>query len=255
MLIRISLILAILAGLGVCGLNFTKLKERMETTQNERNKERSDKEIAQKDLSKTRSDLKMTSDKLKQTQTLLASTTDERDSALKKLDDKTKVAEKLAQEKETALKQLDDANGKLEAFRLTGLDAKQIVEMKNSFSGLQANLEEDKILIGSLQKKNKKLQADLDQYIDPDRPIAMPATMRGEVLVVDPKWNFVVLSVGEDKGVVEQGELLVNRNGKLVAKVKVRSVQKDRSVANIMPGWELGEVHEHDQVIPAHPAS
>ena len=41
----------------------------------------------------------------------------------------------------------------------------------------------------------------------------------------------------------------------LVAKVIVSSVQKDRCVANIMPGWQLGEVIEGDQVIPAHPES
>jgi hypothetical protein len=37
--------------------------------------------------------------------------------------------------------------------------------------------------------------------------------------------------------------------------VKVRSVQKDRSIANVVPGWGLGEIIEGDQVIPAHPAS
>ena len=62
-------------------------------------------------------------------------------------------------------------------------------------------------------------------------------------------------AAGEDQGVLERGELLVNRNGKLVAKVVVRSVQKDRCIANVLPGWELGEVMEGDQVIPAHPAS
>jgi hypothetical protein len=40
-----------------------------------------------------------------------------------------------------------------------------------------------------------------------------------------------------------------------VAKVIVRSIQKDRAIANVMPGWKLGEVLEGDQVIPAHPAS
>jgi acyl-CoA thioesterase len=65
----------------------------------------------------------------------------------------------------------------------------------------------------------------------------------------------VIINVGQDQGVLEHGELLVNRNGKLVAKVRVRSVQKDRSIANVMPGWQLGEVMEGDQVIPAHPAS
>jgi hypothetical protein len=197
----------------------------------------------------------MTSDKLKQTQTILATTTDQRDSALKKLDEKTKAADKLAQEKETALKQLDDANGKLEAYRLTGLDPKQIVDIKNSFNGLQANLAEDKILIGSLQKKVQKLGNELAVYQTEGYQVPLPATLKGKVLVMDPKWNFVVLNVGEDQGVLEQGELLVNRNGRLVAKVKVRSVQKDRSVANIMPGWQLGEVLEGDLVIPAHPAS
>jgi hypothetical protein len=73
--------------------------------------------------------------------------------------------------------------------------------------------------------------------------------------VTDPKWHFVVINVGEDQGVVEHGELLVNRDGKLVAKVIVSSVQKDRCVANIVSGWQLGEVFEGDLVIPAHPKS
>jgi hypothetical protein len=30
-------------------------------------------------------------------------------------------------------------------------------------------------------------------------------------------------------------------------------VQKERSIANVMPGWQLGEIMEGDQVIPAHP--
>jgi cell shape-determining protein MreC len=72
---------------------------------------------------------------------------------------------------------------------------------------------------------------------------------------VDPKWNFVVLNVGEDQGVLEDGEMLVSRDGRLVAKVIVRSVQKDHSIANIVPNWRLGDVIEGDEVTPAHPAS
>jgi hypothetical protein len=49
--------------------------------------------------------------------------------------------------------------------------------------------------------------------------------------------------------------MLVSRDGKLVAKVIVRSVQKDRSIANIVPGWKLGEPVEGDEVSPAHPAT
>ena len=64
-----------------------------------------------------------------------------------------------------------------------------------------------------------------------------------------------MLNIGEEQGVLDDGELLVSRDGKLVAKVIVRSVQKDRSIANIMPGWQLGDVIEGDVVTPAHPAT
>ena len=130
-----------------------------------------------------------------------------------------------------------------------------IVRMRNSFKGLQDQLAEDKVVVKGLQRKVGKLETRLAVFENPDKPVLLPSDLRGKVLVMDPKWNFVVLSVGEDQGVKEQGELLVNRNGRLVAKVKVRSVEKNRCVANIVPGWQLGDVLEGDQVIPAYPAS
>ena len=48
-----------------------------------------------------------------------------------------------------------------------------------------------------------------------------------------------MLDVGDDQGVLQDGEMLVSRDGKLVAKVIVRTVEKDRSIANVMPGWKL----------------
>jgi len=76
----------------------------------------------------------------------------------------------------------------------------------------------------------------------------MPAGLRGKVLVADPKYNFVVLDIGSDQKVVTAGRFLVSRNGKLIAKLKVSSVQPNRSIANVMPGWNLSEVIEGDQV-------
>ena len=57
-----------------------------------------------------------------------------------------------------------------------------------------------------------------------------------------------VLDIGSNKGVEPRGVLVVSRNSKLVAKVRVASVQPDRSIANIIPGWKLDEVMEGDQV-------
>jgi len=43
--------------------------------------------------------------------------------------------------------------------------------------------------------------------------------------------------------------LLVSRNNKLVAKVRVARVEPERSVANIVAGWKLDQVLEGDRVI------
>jgi hypothetical protein len=84
-------------------------------------------------------------------------------------------------------------------------------------------------------------QGELAKYIGPDNVCQTARRLAGKIVVVDPKWDFVVLDIGEDQGVIQDGELLVSRDGKLVAKVIVRSVEKDRCIANIVPGWKLGE--------------
>jgi cell shape-determining protein MreC len=127
--------------------------------------------------------------------------------------------------------------------------------MGKQFNSLKESLatagDENKILMQNIKKISNRLA----KYEKPEEFVLLPAQLAGKIIVADPKWNFVVLNVGENQGVQERGELLVNRDGRLVAKVKVQSVQKDRCIANVMPGWELGEIIEGDQVIPAHPSS
>ena len=64
-----------------------------------------------------------------------------------------------------------------------------------------------------------------------------------------PKYDFVVLDIGGNQGVLERGVMLVNRGGKLVAKVRIASVTPERSIANILPEWRQSEVIEGDQVL------
>ena len=45
--------------------------------------------------------------------------------------------------------------------------------------------------------------------------------------------------------------MLVSRKGKLVAKVRIWMVQRERCVANVLPGWKLTDVVEGDQAVPA----
>jgi len=255
MLLRICLIVAILAGLAVGGLNFVMVKEKVTTLAKDRDSERGQKVDALAKLDTTQKELATTKTKLTQTETELASTKTERDTAVAEAAAQTKRADTVTVDRDKIKKERDTAQEELAAFNATGLKPEQIVAINKEYKGLEKALEGAKEENKLLGQKIVKLVNELAIYTKPEYVVPLPPSLRGKVLVTDPKWNFVVLDVGQDQGVLEHGELLVNRNGRLVAKVKVRSVQKDRSIANVLPGWQLGEVMEGDQVIPAHPES
>ena len=255
MLIRISLIVAIIAGLAVGGLNFVKVKEKITTLQSDLKREADAHQKFENQYNVTKNDLDKRTAELKQTKAELEAATAAKEKADADLAAQTTRADKLTEDLNKTRQERDNAQADLAAYKATGVTPQQVLGMNKEFKTLQDTLtvseSENKILM----QKLRKVETELARYVDPEKPVFLPASLKGKVLVADPKWNFVVLNVGENQGVLEYGELLVNRNGRLVAKVVVRSVQKDRSIANVLPGWELGEVMEGDLVIPAHPAS
>lgn len=255
MLIRISLILAILAGLAVGVLNFIYVKEKITTLQANLASEKAARASAESERDKTKKELAKTTAELKTTQQTLEATSAERDKAVETAAAQTKRADKIAEDLNKARTERDAAQAELAAYVATGLRPEQIIAINKQFKNLQETLAGSEAENKVLGQKITRLQNELDIYTHPEKPVYLPASLAGKILVFDPKWDFVVLNVGENQGVLENGQLLVNRNGKLVAKVIVRSVQKDRCIANIIPGWKLGDVVEGDQVIPAYPAS
>ena len=255
MLTRICLIVAILAGLAVGVLNFLQVKEKITKLEADLKTETEAHQKFEKQYTTTKKDLDKTTAELKQTKATLEATTTAKDKAEADLAVQTKRGDKLTEDLNKTRQEREDAQQQLAAFKVLGLSPQQIAGMDKAYKAIQDNLAvaetENKVLL----QRAKKLETELAVYRDPNFFVTLPASLKGKVLTADPKWNFVVLNVGEDQGVLERGELLVNRNGKLVAKIVVRSVQKDRCIANVLPGWELGEVMEGDLVIPAHPAS
>ena len=98
MLIRISLVIAILAGLAAGALNFLKVKEKIETLATERNDWHGKFDKTDAELTTTKADLDKTSKDLKQTQDTLAATSKERDTAVAEADTQIKKATELAGE-------------------------------------------------------------------------------------------------------------------------------------------------------------
>lgn len=255
MLTRIALIVAILAGLAVGGLNFTKIKEKIVTLQTHLAEQTQRADKAESERDKFHKDLDKTTAELKQTKTTLEATTTELNDTKKNLE---KTSTELATTKTTLEKTSEELKGsqqELSTFKATGYTPTQILafgkENKRLTEGLATSEGENRILNG----KVRDLRNELAHYKQPDVEPAEPAKLIGKVLVADPKWNFVVLNLGEAQGVLNHYTFLVNRNGALVAKVQVTSVQKDQCIANVMPGWQLGEIIEGDSVIPANPSS
>lgn len=254
MLIRISLIVAILAGLAVGTLNFVKVKKIIEETRAARDDYHHKLDDTTLKLNKTTATLKQTTAALDQTKKDLDATRKERDTAVASVESLKKQAATLQDNLTKSDKDLTEAKIELEQYHQAFKTPQEALSVAKDMRALQDRMDvvEDEKKV--LQRQLGRVQAQLNQYIDPNRPIPLPATLAGKVLVSDPKWDFVVINVGDDQGAVENGELLVNRDGKLVAKIKITSVQKDRSIANVLPGWKLGEVLEGDQVIPAYPS-
>jgi len=255
MLIRISLIVAIIAGLAVGTLNFLKVKTKIEQLQADLQEQTEGRQRAEADLAKTRKNLEATTAELKTTKETLATTTEERDAAVAEAERRTKEVERLTADLQRVTSDRDVAQEELQRYRVSGLTPEQVIVANKTIKDLQTALAgvqgENRVLNDTI----KTLKNELAVYKNPEYHVPLPAGLKGKILVSDPKWNFVVLDVGKKQGVLDHGELLVNRNGKLVAKVIVRTVQEERSIANVMEGWEIGEVLEGDQVIPAYPAS
>ena len=254
MLIRISLIVAILAGLAVGTLNFVKVKKIIEDTRAKRDEYKQNWDKTTVTLNKTKKDLDATTAQLAQTKKDLETTKKDLATSVAANDTLKKQIATLQDNLGKAETDLSAAHIELDLYHQAFKTPQEALSVAKDMRALQervAVIEDEKKV---LQRQLTRVQNELNVYKNPDHPVELPATLVGKVLVADPKWDFVVLSVGEEQGAQEHGEMLVNRDGRLVAKIKITSVQKDHCIANVLPGWKLGEVLEGDQVIPAYPS-
>jgi hypothetical protein len=251
MLIRISLIIAIVAGLAAAGLGFLKVREKLIATMTERDDEKAQKVKAQTELASTKKTLKKTEEDLATTKKTLATTRTQLANETKRAEELDKQKTDLTAQVATVKGERDAAQNKLLAWDLI---QKTPEEIKTIIADLKTTRQERDFLVATnkaLTRDNTRLNAKIDDLIGVDRDPILPAGLKGKVVAVDPKYDFVVLDIGEKQGVLERGVLLVNRHGTLVAKVRVASVGPDRSVANVLPEWKNSnlEIMEGDQVL------
>jgi hypothetical protein len=255
MLIRISLFVAIIAALAAGALSFTQVRGKINTLMQQRDGYHTERDQVQGQLDSTKKELTKTKADLNQSQQDLATAKKDRDTAVATAAAQTKRADDLSDKLTKAAADRDEAQANLNAYTQSGFTAKEVADLGRTLKNAQSTIDAINAEKVVMNHTIDRLRNQINELIGTNWVVTLPAGLRGRILVVDPKWDFVVLNIGDDQGVKDNGELLVSRDGRLVAKVIVRSIQKDRCIANIVPGWKLGQVIEGDEVSPAHPAS
>ena len=144
---------------------------------------------------------------------------------------------------------LIEAQRDIQAWEGLGVTRQFVITMKERLNEanneIQAINAEKEVMIRQLDQ----IKYELSRFVGPTQKVVMRDGIEGSILAVDPEWGFVVLNVGEQDGVRENGELMISRGGKLVGKVQISSVETDRSIANVMPGWLQTDIQVGDEVL------
>jgi cell shape-determining protein MreC len=111
---------------------------------------------------------------------------------------------------------------------------------------LQAQLDDARHQLDSAEKEkaflSEKLQSNQERATQPQEekkhkePPVRRTGVRGTVLAVNQAYNFVVLNLGARQGVEPNSEMLVLREGTLIGRVRISSVEPATAIGDIITG-------------------
>ena len=141
MLIRISLILAIIAALAAGTLNILLVRDKITTLISQRDDERGKKQQALSDLSKAKTELTKSQTALKQTTQDLADAKTEREKAVVTAALQIKRADELSDKLTKTTQERDDSLNQLGAYKATGITADQVGKLSRALKESQEAVE------------------------------------------------------------------------------------------------------------------
>lgn len=134
MLLRISLIVAILAGLGAGGLAYYEFSTQIPQLKDQRDKEKDDKVTEIAAHTKTKAELKKTKSDLAQTTQDLADTKADLTKAVARADAQSKRADDLSTKLTKTTADLEDTRNQLAAYKSSDLTPDQVVKLNKNFN-------------------------------------------------------------------------------------------------------------------------
>ena len=202
---RISLIVAIIAALAAGALNVVVIKDKISTLTTDRNTQRDGRISAEGERDKTKKELAKTKNDLTQTQTHLADS----QAAEKKAEDtataQTKRADEISDKLTKATQERDDAQNELASYKNSGLTSQQVAQLSKTIKDAQNEIEAINAEKAVWEHKANSLQTRLNKYEGTNDVVTLRPDLKGKIVIVDPKWDFVVLDIGENQGVLQDG--------------------------------------------------
>jgi len=142
---------------------------------------------------------------------------------------------------------------------LDGLPDK-IQQIEEDKKAKQSKLEELETLVGSAEKLIEKNRAEVDRLVkrDIERNSRIGRnSMESVVTAVNQDWGFLVIGAGSNSGFTPQTSLIVERDGRLLGRVRPSSIEPTQTIAEIdFDSLAAGvRVQPGDRVILAKPTS
>ncbi len=249
--LRLILFLVIIASAGVITVGEIKLKPLLEEMKDKEKKVTEDLGKEKDKSGKLTAELTDTKSKRDALQNDLDNSKKAEADAMKAAEDERKKAAAaaqataLAKQETEAVKKSKEEYFALEKDGLTPPVIRRInTDLPKATNELSTLKAEQRVLM----TQHVKAVGELQSFLNPKGAVALPS-LSGKVSAVDPKWDFVILDIGANHGLLKNGELTVSREGKLIARVKVARVETDYAIANVMPGFKKSEIKEGDAVL------
>jgi vacuolar-type H+-ATPase subunit E/Vma4 len=240
-MLRIALILALLTAAGalvvtqfVAKPKVVELDENLKTTTENLNQTTTAKNKAESEAKAAKAAAEATAKELATTKT-------ERDTAQEEATKQTARADKLNNDLTTVTKARNEAQQELAQWQALSIKPDQVRVLQADLKKTTEQRDELEVLKKGAEKMLARTEAELRKYKGDDTVVEMPG-LKGTVVSADSQWNFVVLDVGENGGAKPGGIVMVRRGDKLVGKAKIMTVEANRSIANLLPGWQQGDV-------------
>ena len=196
---------------------------------------------AKQDLAKTRDDLTNTKGELEAGKVGLATKAQEAEKLQAELNTMTAELTQVKTDRDAAQQASDNVKKTLADAGVS--DISSVAQLGDQ---LKAQSEENQILSQQLAITRKDAVACNDKV---KLLTTTPTDLRGRIAAVQDNWGFVVLNIGRDKSVQANTDFIVSRADKIVAKVQVRTVGNNTSVAEILPGFPKTQPQVGDAVV------